>query len=59
MKRRIAPSPPGSPVTGHLHRLRHDVLGLLTDATRDHGDVVRFRVGPLVMHLVNHPDHVA
>jgi len=59
MKRRLAPSPPGSPVTGHLHRLRTDVLGLLTDATRDHGDVVRFRVGPLVMHLVNHPDHVA
>ena len=59
MKRRIAPGPPGSPLTGHLHRLRHDVLGLLTDATRDHGDVVRFRVGPLVMHLVNHPDHVA
>lgn len=59
MKRLIAPSPAGSPVTGHLHRLRNDVLGLLTDATRDHGDVVRFRVGPMVMHLVNHPDHVA
>ncbi|MCW1914665.1 cytochrome P450 [Luteolibacter sp. GHJ8] len=59
MKRRIAPSPPGSPITGHLNRLRNDVLGLLTDATREHGDVIRFRVGPLVMHLVNHPDHVA
>ena len=59
MKPVLAPSPPGSPITGHLHRLRTDVLGLLMDATRDHGDVVRFRVGPLVMHLVNHPDHVA
>lgn len=59
MSRRLAPSPPGSHLTGHLHPLRSDVLGLLTDATRDHGDVVRFRVGPLVMHLVNHPDHVA
>jgi len=55
----LAPSPPGDFFTGHLQRLRNDVLGLLTDATRDHGDVVRFRVGPLVMHLVNHPDHVA
>jgi len=55
----LAPSPPGSFLTGHLDRLRHDVLGLLKDATRDHGDVVRFRVGPLVMHLVNHPDHVS
>jgi len=57
--KRLAPSPPGSFFTGHLDRLRNDVLGLLMDATRDHGDVVRFRVGPLVMHLVNHPDHVA
>lgn len=57
--KRLAPSPHGSFLTGHLDRLRTDVLGLLTDATHDHGDVVRFRVGPLVMHLVNHPDHVA
>lgn len=57
--KRLAPSPPGGLLTGHLDRLRNDVLGLLTDAVRDHGDIVRFRVGPLVMHLVNHPDHVA
>ena len=57
--KRLAPSPRGSFFTGHLDRLRNDVLGLLMDATRDHGDVVRFRVGPLVMHLVNHPDHVS
>ena len=57
--KRLAPSPPGSLFTGHLHRIRHDVLGLLTESTRDHGDVVRFKVGPLVFHLLNHPDHVA
>lgn len=34
------------------------MLGLLASAARDHGDVVRFRVGPLVTHLVNHPEHV-
>ncbi|WP_052573135.1 cytochrome P450 [Haloferula sp. BvORR071] len=58
-KRRIAPSPRGAPLTGHLNRLRNDVLGLMMDGTSACGDVVRFRVGPLVMHLVNHPDHAA
>jgi cytochrome P450 len=59
MKHRLAPSPPGSLFAGHLYRIRGDVLGLLRESTRDYGDVVRFRVGPLVMHLVNHPDHVS
>ena len=58
MKRRLAPSPPGSWLTGHLDPIRNDVLGLLQKGSKL-GDVVRFRVGPLVMHLVNHPDHVA
>ncbi len=57
--KRLAPSPRGSLFTGHLHRIRHDVLGLLMESTRDHGDVVRFKVGPLIFHLLNHPDHVA
>lgn len=59
MSPRRAPGPPGSFLTGHLHRLRTDVLGMMMDGTRQCGDVVRFRVGPLVMHLVNHPDHIS
>jgi cytochrome P450 len=59
MNRILAPSPPGAFLTGHLHRLRRDVLGLMMEGTRQCGDVVRFRVGPLTMHLVNHPEHVA
>ena len=55
----LAPSPPGDPLLGHLRLFRRDVLGLLLAAARDQGDVVRFRLGPLVVHLVNHPDHVA
>lgn len=54
----LAPGPPGDPLLGHLRPFRRDVLALLQSATRDHGDVVRFRIGPLVVHLVNHPDHV-
>lgn len=55
----LAPSPPGDPLLGHLRPFRREVLGLLQAAARDQGDVVRFRLGPLVVHLVNHPDHVA
>lgn len=56
---RTAPSLPAPFLTGHLKRLREDVLGLMTEATAKCGDVVRYRVGPLVLHQVNHPDHVA
>ena len=55
----VAPGPPGDPLLGHLRAFRRDVLTLLLDGAREHGDVVRFRVGPLVAHLVNHPDLIA
>jgi len=55
---RIAPGPPGYPLVGNLFEFRHDVLTLGVDAARTYGDVVRFRLGPHVIHLVNHPNHV-
>ena len=55
---RLAPGPPGWPLLGHFLASRRDVLGLLRAAVRDHGDVVRFRIGPAVVHLLNHPDLV-
>lgn len=54
----IAPGPRGDFLLGNLRAFRRDVLGLMLSAARDHGDVVRFRFGPLIVHLVNHPDHV-
>jgi cytochrome P450 len=58
VERRIAPGPPGSPLVGNLFEFRHDVLKLGVDAARTYGDVVRFRLGPHVIHLLNHPNHV-
>ncbi len=55
---RIAPGPRGHWLLGHLREFRRDVLGLLMESVREHGDVIRFRLGPHVVHLVNHPDHV-
>src|SRR5262245_66519252 len=55
---RIAPGPPGYPLVGNLLEFRHDVLKLGVDAARAYGDVVRFRLGPHVIHLINHPTHI-
>ncbi len=56
--RMIAPGPPGHFLLGHLPELRRDVLRLLMESTRRYGDVVRFRIGRLVVHLLSHPDHI-
>ena len=53
-----APGPIGSLIWGSLADFKADSLGLLRQATRDHGDVVRLRFGPITAHLINHPDHV-
>ena len=54
----VAPGPRGDPWLGSLRAFRHDVLGLMLGGAAAHGDVVRFRLGPLVAHLVNDPDLV-
>lgn len=38
---------------------RRDVLGLLLESAATYGDIVRFRVGPIVVHFVNEPASIA
>ena len=54
----IAPGPRGDWLAGNLRAFRRDVLGLMLESSREYGDVVRFHIGPFVVHLLNHPDHV-
>ena len=56
--KRIAPGPPGHFLLGNLREFRRDVLGLVMESAATYGDVVRCRLGPQVVHLLNHPDHV-
>jgi cytochrome P450 len=56
--RKIAPGPRGRFLLGNLLEFRKDVLQLLLDGQRQFGDVVRFRLGPMIVHLVGHPDHI-
>jgi len=55
---KTAPGPRGLPLLGHVVPFRRDVLGLLTGSRERFGDVVRFRLGPTVVHLAAHPDAV-
>jgi cytochrome P450 len=43
---------------GQMARVRRDPLGFILDGWRRYGDVFRHQFGPLVFHLVSHPDHV-
>ena len=55
---RTAPGPRTHWPTGHLLAFRRDPLTLFTAARDRHGDVVRFRLGTMPVHLVAHPDDV-
>ncbi len=55
---RLAPGPRGFPIIGCLPELKKDVLGLMMRSFNQYGDVVRFKMGPMVVHLVSHPDDI-
>jgi cytochrome P450 len=55
---RKAPSPPGHILWGHAPELSRDPLGALLRWQREHGDVVRIRLGTDVAHVVTHPHDV-
>ncbi len=57
-RRRIAPGPNTRGVVGDLPAFRRDPLAFFTRGMRVYGDIVRFRAGPRIIHLVTHPDHV-
>jgi enediyne biosynthesis protein E7 len=56
--RQIAPGPRGDLLLGNLREFRRDVVGLMLRSAQEYGNVVRFHLGPFVVHLLNHPDHV-
>jgi cytochrome P450 len=43
---------------GVLSQVRKDTLSFLTETSRTHGAVARYRLGPLRSYLVTHPDGV-
>jgi cytochrome P450 len=56
---RRAPGPPGAPLLGSaLEIQRQGQLHFYLENWRTYGDVVRFRLGPFVAHILAHPDHI-
>lgn len=51
----VWPGPVGGGLSGSIWEAWADPLGLFVDATREHGDYVRFRFGWLHYHLVSDP----
>lgn len=56
--RRTAPGPGGFPGVGCLPEMRRDVLAMMLRGMREHGDVVRYKLGPWTVHLICHPDSI-
>ncbi|MBU8894264.1 cytochrome P450 [Corallococcus sp. M34] len=57
----VAPPPPGprtEPLLGNMRALRRAPLDYFLAQVREHGDVVRFWLGPKPVTLVAHPDGV-
>src|SRR5947199_10588749 len=54
-----APGPAGVPLLGSaLDLQRRGQVVFFVENWRAYGDVVRFRLGPFVAHILAHPDHI-
>jgi cytochrome P450 len=55
----LPPGPKINPLDAYLLATgRRDPLSFLLNATREHGDIVHFRIGGESIYLLNHPDYV-
>ncbi|MDF1842548.1 MAG: cytochrome P450 [Rubripirellula sp.] len=52
------PGPKGTVLWGSLKEFQADAIGFLDESVQRYGDIVRFRFGPVVAYLVNHPEYV-
>lgn len=43
---------------GYFVRMRADPLRFYCEMTREYGDLFRWDIGPMTLHVITHPDHV-
>jgi cytochrome P450 len=51
-----APGPRGTPLLGSIPAFRRDILAAMSAGWREHGDLTRYTLGPLVVHGVSNPE---
>ena len=44
MNSKTIPGPRGKPIIGMIPEMMSDMLGMFMDITRDHGDIVQFKL---------------
>ena len=57
-RRPLPPGPQGSWLFGSLGDFRRDMLGFYTQAAKNYGDIVPYRLGFQRLCLLNHPDFI-
>ena len=57
-KSKLPPGPKASIPLGHLFRFQQDSLAFLKEIAAAYGDIVHFKIGPLRVVLLNHPDFI-
>ena len=55
-KTKLPPGPKTQLPLGHLFNFRRDSIAFLKEIGHTYGDIVHFRIGPLRLVLLNHPD---
>jgi cytochrome P450 len=51
-----APTPPGKPILGNVLEFRADPIGVMKRDFDRYGDVVRYKLGPRIVHVASHPE---
>ena len=55
-KSKLPPGPKTKIPLGHLFSFRRDSIGFLKRLAGEYGDIVHFKIGPIRIVLLNHPD---
>jgi len=55
-KSKLPPGPKPKIPLGHLFSFRRDSIGFLRKIAGEYGDIVHFKIGPIRIVLLNHPD---